>query len=187
MLLLLLLLLILLLLFRDRASLCSLDCPRICSVDQAGLELRNLPASVSRVHVTGGCELAEMDVGNGISRLRKSSTLQPQETIISCSCGFSALVCWYSEVYWLFYKCHFLLVTISPGCVAFLLIYIVWFGVLVKVLWDFLKIFLLKLGEENWMIDHFYQGSHWGLGCSLGSFLLNLVSNSYRADWILAP
>jgi hypothetical protein len=35
--------------FQDRVSLCSLDCPGSHSVDQAGLELRNLPASASRV------------------------------------------------------------------------------------------------------------------------------------------
>jgi hypothetical protein len=35
--------------FRDRVSLCSLGCPGTQSVDQAGLELRNLPASASRV------------------------------------------------------------------------------------------------------------------------------------------
>jgi hypothetical protein len=35
--------------FRDRVSLCSPDCPEIHSVDQAGLELRNLPASASQV------------------------------------------------------------------------------------------------------------------------------------------
>jgi hypothetical protein len=33
--------------FRDRVSLCSLGCPGTHSVDQAGLELRNLPASAS--------------------------------------------------------------------------------------------------------------------------------------------
>jgi hypothetical protein len=32
--------------FRDRVSLCSLGCPRTHFVDQAGLELRNPPASV---------------------------------------------------------------------------------------------------------------------------------------------
>jgi hypothetical protein len=31
--------------FHDRVSLCSPDCPRTHSVDQAGLELRDLPAS----------------------------------------------------------------------------------------------------------------------------------------------
>jgi hypothetical protein len=35
--------------FWDRVSLCSPDCPGTHSVDQAGLDLRNLPASASRV------------------------------------------------------------------------------------------------------------------------------------------
>ena len=35
--------------FRDRVSLCSPSCPGTHSVDQAGLELRNLPASASQV------------------------------------------------------------------------------------------------------------------------------------------
>jgi hypothetical protein len=35
--------------FRDRVSLCSPGCPGTHSVDQAGLELRNPPASASRV------------------------------------------------------------------------------------------------------------------------------------------
>jgi hypothetical protein len=35
--------------FQDRVSLCSSGCPRTHSVDQAGLELRNLPASASQV------------------------------------------------------------------------------------------------------------------------------------------
>jgi hypothetical protein len=34
---------------RDRVSLCSPGCPGTHSVDQAGLELRNLPASASQV------------------------------------------------------------------------------------------------------------------------------------------
>ena len=37
------------LVFRDRVSLCSPGCPGTHSVDQAGLELRNLPASASWV------------------------------------------------------------------------------------------------------------------------------------------
>jgi hypothetical protein len=37
------------LVFRDRVSLCSPGCPGTHSVDQAGLELRNPPASASRV------------------------------------------------------------------------------------------------------------------------------------------
>ena len=35
--------------FQDRVSLCSPGCPETHSVDQAGLELRNLPASASQV------------------------------------------------------------------------------------------------------------------------------------------
>jgi hypothetical protein len=35
--------------FRDRVSLYSPACPGTHSVDQAGLELRNLPASASQV------------------------------------------------------------------------------------------------------------------------------------------
>jgi hypothetical protein len=37
------------LVFRDRVSLCSPGCPETHSVDQAGLELRNPPASASQV------------------------------------------------------------------------------------------------------------------------------------------
>jgi hypothetical protein len=37
------------LVFRDRVSLCSLGCPGTHSVDQAGLKLRNPPASASLV------------------------------------------------------------------------------------------------------------------------------------------
>jgi hypothetical protein len=37
------------LVFRDRVSLCSPGCPGTHSVDQAGLEIRNPPASASRV------------------------------------------------------------------------------------------------------------------------------------------
>jgi hypothetical protein len=37
------------LVLRDRVSLCSLGCPRTHFVDQAGLELRNLPASASQM------------------------------------------------------------------------------------------------------------------------------------------
>ena len=33
--------------FGDRVSLCGLSHPRTCSVDQAGLELRDSPASTS--------------------------------------------------------------------------------------------------------------------------------------------
>jgi hypothetical protein len=41
--------------FRDRVSLCSLGCPGTHSVDQAGLELRDLPASASQVQGLKAC------------------------------------------------------------------------------------------------------------------------------------
>jgi hypothetical protein len=41
------------LVFRDRVSLCSSGCPGTHSVDQAGLELRNPPASASASQVLG--------------------------------------------------------------------------------------------------------------------------------------
>jgi hypothetical protein len=43
------------LLFRDRVSLCSPGCPGTHFVDQAGLELRNPPASASQVLGLKGC------------------------------------------------------------------------------------------------------------------------------------
>ena len=43
------------LVFRDRVSLCSSGCPGTHSVDQAGLKLRNPPASVSQVLVLKAC------------------------------------------------------------------------------------------------------------------------------------
>lgn len=42
---------LLFLVFQDRVSVCSSGCPRICSRDQAGLELRVLPAPASWVLV----------------------------------------------------------------------------------------------------------------------------------------
>jgi hypothetical protein len=43
------------LVFRDRVSLCSPGCPGTHFVDQAGLELRNPPASASRVLGSKAC------------------------------------------------------------------------------------------------------------------------------------
>jgi hypothetical protein len=41
--------------FQDKVSLCNPGCPGTPSVDQAGLELRNLPASASQVLGLEGC------------------------------------------------------------------------------------------------------------------------------------
>jgi hypothetical protein len=46
---------VLVLVFRDRVSLCSPGCPGTHSVDQAGLELRNPPASASQVMGLKAC------------------------------------------------------------------------------------------------------------------------------------
>jgi hypothetical protein len=43
------------LVFQDRVSLYSPDCPGTHSVDQVGLELRNLPASASQVLELKAC------------------------------------------------------------------------------------------------------------------------------------
>jgi hypothetical protein len=49
--------------FQDRVSLCSSGCPGTCSVDQASLELRNLPASASQVLWLKACvTTAQLDV-----------------------------------------------------------------------------------------------------------------------------
>jgi hypothetical protein len=41
--------------FRDRVSLCGPGCPGTHSVDQAGLKLRNLPASASQLLGSKAC------------------------------------------------------------------------------------------------------------------------------------
>jgi hypothetical protein len=50
-----LLIIIIILVFRDRVSLCSPGCPGTHSVDQAGLKLRNPPASASQVLGSKAC------------------------------------------------------------------------------------------------------------------------------------
>jgi hypothetical protein len=47
--------------FRYRVSLCSLGCPGTHFVDQAGLELRNPPASASRVLGLKACATTPRD------------------------------------------------------------------------------------------------------------------------------
>jgi hypothetical protein len=51
------------LVFRDRVSLCSPGCPGTHSVEQAGLELRNLPASASQVLELKACTTTALAVG----------------------------------------------------------------------------------------------------------------------------
>jgi hypothetical protein len=64
-----------LLVFRDRVSLCSPGCPGTHSVDQAGLELRNPPASASQVLGLKACTCAHLrksdpSVGRGFLKSR---------------------------------------------------------------------------------------------------------------------
>ena len=50
------------LVFGDRVSLYSPGCPEIHSVDQASLELRNLPASASQVLGLKACATTAVEV-----------------------------------------------------------------------------------------------------------------------------
>jgi hypothetical protein len=61
------------LVFRDRVSLCSPGCPGTHFVDQAGLELRNPPASASRVLGLKACATTP---GACFSQLHVTRTLQ---------------------------------------------------------------------------------------------------------------
>jgi hypothetical protein len=81
--------------FRDRVSLCSPGCPGTHSVDQAGLELRNSPASASQVLGLKACATtARLHVWILISfqlpALRLQ--LQLQETFYSHWADFSELL-----------------------------------------------------------------------------------------------
>jgi hypothetical protein len=58
--------------FRDRVSLCSLGCPGTHSVDQAGLKLRNPPASASQVL---GLKACATTARHGIAILRIASQI----------------------------------------------------------------------------------------------------------------
>jgi hypothetical protein len=49
------------LVFRDRVSLCNPGCPGAHSVDQAGIELRNPPASASQVLGLKACATTAQD------------------------------------------------------------------------------------------------------------------------------
>ena len=66
------------LIFRDRVSLCSSGCPRTHSVDQAGLELRNPPASASQVLGLKACAITpgfEMNFGQANRGILNSLSL----------------------------------------------------------------------------------------------------------------
>jgi hypothetical protein len=48
--------------FQDRVSLCSPGCPGTHIVDQAGLELRNLPASASQILGLKACATTDQHI-----------------------------------------------------------------------------------------------------------------------------
>jgi hypothetical protein len=63
--------------FQDSVFLCSPDCPGTHSVDQAGLELRNLPASASQVQGLKVCATTAWLITH-LLQIRK-----PRQTIYS--------------------------------------------------------------------------------------------------------
>jgi hypothetical protein len=70
------------LVFRDRVSLCSPGCPGTHSVDQAGPELRNPPASPSQVLGLKAC----------------ATTAWPLLTFLSfCAKSFTSVKFWISD------------------------------------------------------------------------------------------
>lgn len=64
--------------FRNRVSLCSPDCPRTCTVDQVGLELRDPTASTfsSASHILG---------------LKAHATTPRSPALLPCSCSLGPL------------------------------------------------------------------------------------------------
>jgi hypothetical protein len=83
--------------FQDRVSLCSPGCPRTHSVDQAGLELRNPPASASQVLGLKTCATTaqlrfiliyvSMCITHSCRYLRK-----PEEDVGFCGAGVTGAV-----------------------------------------------------------------------------------------------
>ena len=54
--------------FQDRVSLCNPGWPRTCSVEQAGLELRDPPASASLIlRLKACCHPAQLQIGVTVS------------------------------------------------------------------------------------------------------------------------
>jgi hypothetical protein len=62
---------------RDRFSLCNLGCPGTHSVDQDGLEFRNLPASASQVLGLKACATTAQQGGTSEESLH--------QTMIACT------------------------------------------------------------------------------------------------------
>jgi hypothetical protein len=76
----------LLVVFRDRISLCNPGCPGTHSIDQAGLKLRNLPASVSQVLGLKACATTAQQERSSFLRLAR-------ETVFGSWALFSGFPC----------------------------------------------------------------------------------------------
>jgi hypothetical protein len=96
---------------RDRVSLCSPGCPGTYFVDQAGLELRNLPASASRV-LGGMCHHARLA---GLL----ACFLSFENTGIYCCIKLLTVHAWVSNSDLCACAPSTLLIAISPACMYF--------------------------------------------------------------------
>jgi hypothetical protein len=80
--------------FRDRVSLCSPGCPGTHSVDQAGLELRNPPASASLVLGLKECNICG----------KRCCSLTEKSTPLPCGLGFWTLRAQLILLFWKLWK-----------------------------------------------------------------------------------
>ena len=98
------------LVFRGRVSLCGPGCPGTHSVDQAGLELRNLPASATQVLGLKACATTARPSVSLLGtcfqvKMRKLVHL----TCISLSCKLQFWLCMYStgfQTFCIYYNIH---------------------------------------------------------------------------------
>ena len=81
------------LVFRDRVSLYSLGCPGTHFVDQAGLELRNPPASASRVLGLKACATTPSFIKTFNSSLIYYEAVCACSRVLQQECGGSEAVC----------------------------------------------------------------------------------------------
>jgi hypothetical protein len=84
--------------FRDRVSLCSPGCPGTHSVDQAGLDLRNSPASASQVlglktcATTPGLGFISIACARRLKLANNSGRSSPSTMMVTCLYPLSLLI-----------------------------------------------------------------------------------------------
>jgi hypothetical protein len=121
------------LVFRGRVSLCILGCSGTHSVDQAGLKLRNPPASASRVLGLKACAITvqtgyfvlmgslltdvEMLMSSTVSALGSSFSLYPVILLNSTGCSVVSHVSACTGVT-TSYRCRFLTIAWQPFIVS---------------------------------------------------------------------